>query len=157
MFDERITIPLSKMSKGSSHMWGDPTADWRGIDEAVRYIAGGLRRWGRMDANGKEKFGQVRVYCSFGLDWWPQFTHPGYCRNPWPKWTWWMSRRPDWVFRLLNLFVIPYHKWLYRYVYRRAVEKWPHLYCEIVGAADEGKLFEGYIPGYRHADFWTQV
>ena len=63
----------------------------------------------------------------------------------------------NWVSPLLNRLMIPYQKWIYRRVYKKAVQKWPHLYDEIVSCADWGELFEGYLPGYKHNNYWEEV
>jgi len=140
------------------HCWGDENIDWEGISDAAAYIGRGLRKWGRMDVHDyKEKFGTIRVYCSLGLYWWPQLTHPGYVFNRWPRWTWRLQSSPRWLFRLLNLAVVPFHTWLYRYYYNKAACRWPHLYEEILSHADYGELFEGHIAGYKHSDFWRTV
>lgn len=61
------------------------------------------------------------------------------------------------VLPLLNKIIIPIQKSVYRYFYKKAVQKWPHLYDEIVCTADWGELFEGYLPGYKHSDYWKEV
>lgn len=139
------------------HNWGDENVDWQGIDDAGAYIGYWLRRWMRMDVRQvKEKFGTVRVYCSLG---WSQFYsifYPGYC---WIK-PWWPSKLDNWlsyhtpVMSWINRIVIPVHRWAYAWRYKRAVQKWPHLYNEIVSCADWGELFDGVVPGYKHSDYW---
>ena len=119
------------------HHWGDENVDWAGISNAAEFISLGLRKWGRVNVRQhKEKYGLVCVYLSLGLQWWPQLTHPGHVYNRWPRWTWWLQSRPRWLFWLLNLAVMPYHKWLYLEYYRRAVTKWPHLKQDIIRGAD---------------------
>lgn len=128
------------------HLWGEEGFDWAGLDAAAAYIAKGLRKWGRVGVTQyKEKYGTARIYVSFGfgISWWPQLTHPGYCRNTWPKWTWLFQHKPQWAFRLLNIVVVPYHKWLYRRYYRRAIKQWPHLCDEILCCADFPEILEG--------------
>lgn len=129
------------------HSWGDPDVDWDGIDDAARFIGENLRKW-RVDVRQyKEKFGTVRVYCSFGIQWWPQITHPGYVYNQWPKWLdWWVycsyrKWHPGyWILRAINWVIRPFHIWLYKRVYRQAREKWPHLAQEIYRGADFREL-----------------
>ena len=132
------------------HDWKDKDVDWNGIDAAAHYIGAGLRRWGRVDVQQyKEKFGTVRVYCSLGLLWWPQITHPGSIYTPWPRWLDFISFPISrWnpfgaARRFANLGVLPFHKWLYRRYYRRAVARWPHLRREILCAADYSYLLRG--------------
>jgi hypothetical protein len=127
------------------HYWGDEGVDWEGIDAAAQYIGEGLRKW-RVDVRQwKEKYGTVRVYCGLGLQNLHQLTHPGYCYNQWPKWAWkaqflWPARA---LVRILNLFVLPLHIWLYKRYYREAVRRWPHLKKEILCCADFDELLVG--------------
>lgn len=145
------------------HRWGDETVDWNGINDAAEFIARRLRFW-RVDVRQwKEKFGTVRVYCSLGLQWWPQLTHPGHVWIRWPRWLDFITYAHSWYnpfnysLRIVNYIVTPFHVWLYRNTYRKACEKWPHLYSEIVSQADYGELFEDYIPGYVHSNYWTKA
>lgn len=127
------------------HSWGDTSVDWAGINAAARFIGQSLVRWGRINVRDyKEKWGTVRVYCSLG---WYQFhsiTHPRHCYSRYPQWLWVLDCRVgSRVVRPLSWAVLPYHKWLYRRTYRKAVEKWPHLRREILCAADFHELLEG--------------
>jgi len=121
------------------HYWGDDSVDWKGIDEAGQYIGRNLKRYGRVSVfQVKEKFGEVVVACSLGVSSLLQLTHPGYCYyKPYPKW---LMRLDIYVISPmlspLNYMVMPYHKWLYRYVYKLSLRKWPHLKCEILGGAE---------------------
>jgi hypothetical protein len=124
------------------HNWSDESVDWSGIDAAAEYIGTNLRKWGRIDVRQyKEKWGTVRVYCNLG---WHQIhciTHPGHCFNRYPQWLWQLDcRYGRYVAQLLNKVVVPYHVWLYRRVYRLAVNKWPHLEKEITCQADYQEL-----------------
>lgn len=130
------------------HRWGDSDVDWVGIDDAAEFIDSRLRFW-RVDVRqSKEKFGTVRVYCSLGIQWWPQLTHPGHAYNRWPKWLNLVVYAGRWspfrgLLRLLNKVVVPFHVWLYRDTYQKAVLRWPHLYEEITCAADYKELLRG--------------
>lgn len=141
------------------HQWGDETVDWGGINAAAEYIGEGLRFW-RVDIRDwKEKFGEVRIYCSLGLTWWPQLTHPGHVYNRWP-------RRLDfivypgrwspfsWGLRLANLAVVPFHVWLYRRYYRKARERWPHLAQEIYRGCDYHELLGARVTD--HIIWWPE-
>lgn len=132
------------------HHWGDEGVDWDGINDAAQYIGVGLRKWGRVDVRQyKEKYGTVRVYCSLGLMWWPQLTHPGYVYIQWPRWfdfiSYAHSRWNPFYLALCaaNLVVVPFHKWLYRRYYRQAIKKWPHLRQEIRCCADFPEVLKG--------------
>lgn len=140
------------------HEWGDENVDWKGINDAAYYIGNWLRQWARMTTDWKEKWGTIRVYVSFGWHGIYPIYRPGYCWYP----TWWPMRLDFWLantkaWDLLNRLVIPLQRKAYVWRYKKAVEKWPHLYREIVSAADYGELFEGKIPGYRYSDYWTKV
>src|SRR3989304_9535108 len=133
--------------------------DWAGINDAGRYIGHWLRRWVRMDVRDvKEKFGTVRIYCSFGWNSVYSIYHPGYCWYP----KWWPIKADNWlsyhtpIFDWINRMVIPVHKKLYAWRYKKAVQKWPHLYNEIVSCADWGEVFEGTVPGYKHSEYWRK-
>lgn len=128
------------------HDWSDETIDWNGINSAAEFIGLTLRKWGRVGVTTyKEKYGTVRVYCRLG--WYQLFsiTHPGYVYSRYPKWLWtldiyYISR----LIRLLNCLIVPYHKWLYTFVYGRALKKWPHLRAEILHGADYHELLAKY-------------
>lgn len=127
------------------HHWGDNGVDFKGIANAADWIGQQLVRWGRVNVTTtKEKFGTARVYCSFG---WYQFhsiTHPRHAYSQYPRWLWHLDcdygNKICW---LLNLLVVPYHRWLYRLVYRFALKKWPHLKREIIYGADKQELLKG--------------
>ena len=127
------------------HTWGDKDVDWPGITKAACEIGSFLRRWGRVDVRQwKEKWGTVRVYCSFGWHQLHSITHPGYSFSQYPQWLWRLDCR---VFSrfvyLLNWFVVPWHAWLYRVAYARAVRRRPHLRREILCCADWPELLKG--------------
>lgn len=130
------------------HNWSDEKVDWRGINEAADYIGLTLRKWGRVDVRDyKEKYGTVRVYCSLGWYSLHSLTHPGHSWIRYKRegilWKLNYSEKFNQVFRLINYVVIPYHKWLYTYVYSRALKKWPHLRMEILVCADFDELLKG--------------
>lgn len=130
------------------HHWGDEGVDWDGINNAAAYIGENLIRWGRVGImQYKEKFGTVRVYCQFGWHDLHSITHPGhawirYQRNG-VLWRFNYFTGHGRIFQILNLVVVPYHRWLYRFLYRQAIRKWPHLRDEILGGADYSELLEG--------------
>ena len=141
------------------HSWGDKDVDWEGINDAAYFIAKNLKRWGRIGVTDyKEKFGTVRVYCHFGWISFYSLWRPGYCwvSTWWPyklDMTIWNTRPALW----LQKKIMAYQTFVYRLVYRVAVARWPHLYKEIVSAADFGELFEGHVPGYKHSDYWRTL
>ena len=121
------------------HRWGEENVDWQGIDNAATWISLNLSRWGRIDVSqSKEKFGEVRVYCSFGGTlysfFWPYETFF------WPK----LNR----FHRLFDRIPLPslfqkYQEFIYRLVYKKAIAKWPHLKQEILEGADWPEYLEG--------------
>lgn len=139
------------------HLWGEEGVDWGGIDEAARYIGDGLSRWARIHVSQtKEKYGTVRVYCSFGFDSFYGIWRPRHCWIPtWYPWRFdlWISQ---FVIPLVNLIVMPLQKKYYTHRYSQAVRKWPHLYKEILCDADWAELFEGTVPGFKYKDFFVQ-
>lgn len=128
------------------HNWGDENVDWEGIGEAAWFIAKNLRRWGRVGVRDwKEKYGTVRVYCSFGWSQIQCIVKPGWCFNRWPRWLWLLDCNVGrHLVRPLNKIVVPYQTWLYTYIYGRAIKKWPHLRLEILSGADYHELLKKY-------------
>ncbi len=128
------------------HIWGQEGVDWNGISDAASYIGEFLKRWGRVNVTQyKEKWGTVRVYCDLGWYCLLNITHPGYVHyRPYPEWL----KRLD-IFclsraiRKLNFLVVPFHAWLYRLAYKKAIAKWPHLKAEIIDGADYHELLKG--------------
>lgn len=115
------------------------------IQDVALWIRKQLLRWGRVPINdAKEKWGTVRVYCYFG--WWNlhDFCYPGHHFNHFPSW---LTRIDEsffsGVFNLIRFLVVPYHRWLYRHTYKRAVKKWPHLKEEILQCADWPEYLKG--------------
>jgi len=128
----------------ASHRWGDTDVDWDGVSLAARYIGTRLRRYRIGVAQYKEKWGQVRVYCSLGWRQVHDITHPGHAYGRYPKWLWNLDCRLGYLIVWpLNWVVVPFHKWIYRQTYAKAVQKWPHLRDEILCAADFDELLKG--------------
>jgi len=128
------------------HNWGEKDFDWKGLDWCVRYLDTNLRRWGRINVRqAKEKFGQIRCYCSLGWSCLLNITHPGYVHyRPYPSWLktfdiFYLSK----AIPYLNCIILPFHKWLYRKLYKDCVKKYPHLREEILSCAVYQELLEG--------------
>lgn len=120
------------------HRWGDPNFDWEGLDAAGRYIGDWLCQYPRIPVRDiKEKFGTLRIYCSLG---WYQFhdiMYPRYVYSRFPTWLWKLDCRYGYRFvALVNPLVTRIHIHAYRWRYRKAIKKWPHLRAEILCAAD---------------------
>lgn len=141
------------------HSWGDENVDWKGIDDAGEFIGGWLRTWTRLNVSCiKEKFGTVRVYCGFGWHGIYSAWRPGYVWYP----KWWPMRLDFWLadtflWGQLNRLVVRLQQKAYAWRYKKAVQKWPHLYKEIVSMADWRELLEGVVPGYKHDDYRRKV
>jgi hypothetical protein len=113
--------------------------------EAATYIGYNLRKWGRCNTTWKSKYNTCRVYNSFGMyEVLHGLIYPGYSYFQWPKWVvifdLWISkyfRRP------VNFVVVPYQKWLYRWLYKRANKKWPLLGERLLCHADWEELLVG--------------
>lgn len=119
--------------------------DIMSADEAAYMIRDYLIKYGRVNVrDAKEKFGSVRVYCSLGF--WSVYSifYPGYYFVRWPSWLY----KIDLVVgarlvRILNFLIVPYHKWLYRRAYAKAIERFPYIRYNILYCADYPDLLRG--------------
>lgn len=139
------------------HNWGEEGIDWRGIEDAADEIGVFLAKWGRISVHQtKEKFGTVRVYCSFGWDCFHGIIWP---RHMWIH-KWWPYYFDLLIAKvtlpILSRVAFPYQRWIYRKAYSNAVKKYPHLREEIFSCVDFGELLEG-VEGYKHSDYWKEV
>lgn len=146
------------MGEFKEHYWGEEKFDWRGLNDAGYYIGDWLRKWVRMPVRDiKEKFGTLRIYCSFGWSSFYTIWRPSYMWVP----KWWPYKLDlalsCHIMPVLNKIVVPIQQKAYVWRYKKAVEKWPHLRDEIVCCADWGQLFEGSMPGYKHSDYWQEM
>jgi hypothetical protein len=111
---------------------------------AAYFIHQYLVRYGRISVTqSKEKFGTVRVYCSLGYWGFFSLLNPGHVYVHWPKWLYGLDLkygRP--VMQLFNKIVVPYHKFIYRRAYKKAVEKYPFVEERILRTADFPDLLE---------------
>ena len=86
--------------------------------------------------------GWVVVYgwSSFHSIWRPQH---GWVSKWWPyKLDLWVAYRTP-LLRWINRIIIPMQESAYRFRYKQAIKKWPHLREEILGGADWRDLLEG--------------
>ena len=129
------------------HYWGDEGVDWEGINSAASYIGLFCRKWGRISVTQyKEKYGTVRVYCSFRWVSLHSLTHPGYVYSQYPQWLWSADIRyigPFFRKSGLSFLIWQWQKFIYRLAYKNALKKWPHLRKEILSCADFDELLEG--------------
>jgi hypothetical protein len=129
------------------HNWGDPNVDWDGINDAARFIGVWLKKYARMEVRDyKEKYGTVRVYCSFGWQQIHSILYPGYVwiHKWWPhRLDMWFSYDTPFLKWLNRYIVVPIHVRLYRWRYQQAIKKWPHLREEILCCADWDEVLKG--------------
>lgn len=127
------------------HDWSEKDFDWKGLDDAIRFIDFWLVFLGRINVRqSKEKFGTARIYCSLGWHQFHSITHPRSAFNRYPKWLWkWDCDYGSKIVKFLFCWVVQYHAWLYRTVYWIAVRRWKHLREEILCCADYDELLKG--------------
>lgn len=92
----------------------------------------------------KEKYGTIRVYCTFGWYNLHDVIYPGYHFNQFPRWV----QRLDnslisTAVQHLSRWVEPYQRNTYRKVYADAVKRWPHYRTAILIDAHWPELLEG--------------
>jgi len=132
------------------YYWLGEGVDWKGIGDAADWIHRQLVRKARINViQSKEKFGTVRVYCSFGWAQLHSITHPSYVYSQYPTWLWNLDCKYLWqVVSLLNPIVVPYQQMVYRRTYKKALRMWPHLVREILTGADYSELLVGLDPRF---------
>lgn len=127
-----------------THYWGDEDFDWGSLNDAIEYIDRKFRLWRINVRQTKEKWGELRCYCNLGLLMFHQIIWPGYVFNQYPyKWMWKLDINLSWLWRILNLIVLPIHIRVYRYYHKKATKKWPHIKAEILGCPDYPELLKG--------------
>jgi hypothetical protein len=112
---------------------------------AAYFIHQYLVRYGRISVRqSKEKFGTVRVYCHLGYYGFYDLIHPGRVWVHWPRWLHWLDMKyGSVIMRVLNKLIVPYHKFVYRRAYKKAVEKYPAIRKNILHTADFPDLLVG--------------
>lgn len=97
-----------------------------------------LFRYGRISVRqSKEKYGTVRVYCSLGYYGFYDMLYPGRVWVHWPRWLHGLDLKyGSAVMRVLNKIIVPYHKFVYRRAYKKAIEKYPAIRENILRTAD---------------------
>ncbi len=119
------------------HVWGDEDFDWKALDEASDYIWKRSRQFARFGVHLKEKYGTLRVSttCAYWGDW-PiyQLFHPGYIWYKWPKWFYkidlTLAKFVRWT--RFDRIVAWYQTEVFKYFWKRAAKKWPHIATEIL-------------------------
>lgn len=126
------------------HCWGDKDFTyWKELNEAAKFIAVFCMKFGRITVQDwKEKWGTVRVYCSFGWYQLGEIISPKTrCYRSWPwytKWVWKIYIPP-----LISRLFFPWQKFIYRTAYKLAIKKWPMIREEILCVADWSEYLGG--------------
>ena len=114
-------------------------------DAAAWFIHQYLVKYGRISVRqSKEKFGTVRVYCSLGYWGFYNLLNPSHIYVRWPKWLYALDLkygRP--IMQVLNKLIVPYHKFIYRRAYKKAIELYPNIRKNILCTADFPDLLVG--------------
>lgn len=111
------------------------------VHDAAQWIGRRLLKLRVPVRDMKEKWGEVRVYCSFGYWSFHDLVYPGYAFNQFPRWL--QSLDYHLLGPLLqHLYWVtePVHKWWYKRTYKKALEKFPHLRDAILNGADWPEL-----------------
>jgi hypothetical protein len=149
----------------SYHHWGDDWPYWNQLHSAIGRILRRWRRWGRIGAHGKEKYGTFRDNI-WGWDGSLQYlVYPGYVRTMWGKFYWHFDRPV--ISRLLWWTGIAWliRRWQ-RFVYNAVIQiecrRCPEITDELVSDLD---LYEWVTPGMFgdvdgteiHKKYWRVV
>lgn len=129
------------------HLWGDESFDWKSLDDAIAFVEDFCACWGRFGGQAKEKWGEMRFYCQFGISL-HQLVFPRYCYFKHPKFPGWLWQLDidlitPLLLRTCGWFWHPYQRWIYREAHRRAALRYPHIKAEILGSPDFPELLEG--------------
>ena len=119
------------------------------LGSAAHFLETYMKRWGRMQANAKEKYDEVRCYTTFGWESLHSITHPGYYHMTYGPVMLWLNKVTQPLIWQLNRWAVPYHKWLYGRAYRLAIKRWPQIVEPLCQGADDVSL----IPGIREEKF----
>lgn len=112
---------------------------------AAWFIHRYLVRYGRISVRqSKEKFGTARVYCSLGYWGFYNLLNTGHIWVHWPKWLYALDLKYGrFVMQVLNKLIVPYHKFIYRRAYKKAIELYPSIRKNILHTADFPDLLGG--------------
>lgn len=125
------------------HRWGDEQVDWRGIGDAATFLSDYMRKWGRIHvSDSKEKWGQARVYVSFGWYDLHSLMYPGYHYIQFKEGSllWKLNYNRILGYLISRIPIHSYQQYIYLRAYRKAIQKWPRLYFEILDGADYPEL-----------------
>jgi hypothetical protein len=120
------------------HSYGDGFQYFMEVHDAAFEIGEFCRKWGRICVTQtKEKYGESRIYCHFGIEQYNDIFYPGYVWIKSPRW--FFSR--EFPSSLSNL-IVPWQYFIYRLAYKRTIKKYPYICQEILGGADYPELLE---------------
>jgi hypothetical protein len=104
-----------------------------------------LVKYGRINVRQtKSKFGTIRVYCSIGCYSFYQLFKPRHVYVTWPKWLYGLDLKyGSFIMKYLNKLIVPYHSFVYRRAYKKALEKYPELRSNILACPDFEELLKG--------------
>lgn len=122
----------------TSHDWNSDWLYFSDVEAAAEEISSFLRKWGRISAWGKEKYGTCRVDCYLGGFCLHQMIYPGYTYSQFPNWLWILDCK--YLSRILQLkpiyyLLLKYQLFIYNLAYKKAVKRYPHIFDEIIEAA----------------------
>lgn len=127
------------------HLWGSNFKYFKEVEEAAYWIGKYLRKYGRINVlQTKEKFGTARVYITFGIYSFDELLYPG---RQYPKYKF-LGELGDkvfiFLFKYLNIFIIPYQQYIYKKAYEKAFLKFPLIRKEIIVGTDYPELVSNY-------------
>jgi len=149
------------------HHWGDSWFEENGDDlhTAINYCVRMWRKYGRIGAHGKEKYGTFRDQ----LYWWDGGVHgllyPGYVRIVRPFLYFKLDRylfKPLLKYTGLRNLIWFYQKNLYNYTIQKMCKKYPNIVDELVIDLDGYKIVKpgifGKIDGEKiHKKYWKSI
>jgi hypothetical protein len=135
----------------TSHHWGDKDFDWKALNDACRFFAVNLRRYGRMFVLTKEKYGTLRLeFLDIGMGR-VEIGTLFFNRN----WLYIHSKKiyafdkavtkPIARFLRLNTLLRKYQRLVFNLVTLRACQKWPHIKAEILDEYEFKELLYSWV------------
>lgn len=111
------------------------------LDQLAYKIGQFCRTFGRIHVTDtKEKYGTIRVYCTFGFLGFHTLLWPGraYKHKYCPRWVWNLDVKlyGSKIEQFINLLLVPYQKLIYKTAYKLALRTYPHLNKEITRCMD---------------------
>lgn len=143
------------------HEWGDEWFQKNGTDlnDAIDYCCRVWRKYGRIAAHGKEKYGAFRDQL---MGMWDGGLHsliwPGYVRIVSPFLYWKLDKyliKPFTKYTGLQWLGVWYQKQVYNYAIQKMCKKYPNLVDELVSDLDGYEMVKGKVDGKTiHEKYW---